>query len=274
MHSPVARLAAPIAIALVAACSDVGRSREAIQGGVPATDYPEAVYVTSEGFIPCSGVLLAPTVVLSAGHCRGNGTSFVVTAPNAGNVTVTGSRSWSPFDDDVATSSDVLLIFLDAPIQIASYPTLSPTEVAPGTSVVDIGRTLNGSIDTNDYVSPPVTIQGDATPLGFPYNYEALPDISEDGDSGGPIVLQGTHTIVAIVDTDTVEQSIQETTPIDLFARIDVVKDAIDEQIASNGETASGGCSVAAARGSRGAVLALVAWVLAFLARRSRVNTP
>ena len=73
-------------------------------------------------------------------------------------------------------------------------------------------------------------------------------------------MLAGTHTIVAIVDTDTVEQNIAETTPIDLFARIDLVKGAIEQQIAhppANGGDAGssgtgttkgggGGCSVAA----------------------------
>ena len=261
---------------LVVACSDVGRSQERIQGGTVATDYPEAVFVTSDGFIPCSGVLLAPKVVLSAGHCRGNGTSFVVTAPNAGNASVTGSRSWSLFDDSVATSSDVLLIFLDDPITLDAYPTLSPTEVAPNTSVVDIGRTLNGSINTDDYVSPPVTIEGDASSLGFPFNYEALPDISEDGDSGGPIMLAGTHTIVAIVDTDTIEQNISEATPIDLFARIDLVKDSIDAQMGA--ANSSDGCATAPPTRRRGdasswsAVVAL--WWISSRAARARRRAP
>ena len=202
--------------------------------------YPEAVYVTSDGYVPCSGVLLTPTVVLSAGHCRGRESTYDVVAPNANGQKAHGSSSWSPYDGNPTKSSDVLLVFLDTPIHIAAYPTLGATQVAAGTQVVDIGRTLDGSIGTDDYVSSVVTIQGPATALGFPYNYEALPDISENGDSGGPIMLAGTHTIVAIVDVDTTEENISESTPIDLFARVDLVHDAIESAIAAGPPDAGG----------------------------------
>jgi hypothetical protein len=239
---------------LAAGCSSgasepTAANAQAIVHGARAVDYPEAVYVTSDGYVPCSGVLLTPTVVLSAGHCRGRESTYEVVAPNANGQSAHGSSSWSPYDGNPAKSSDVMLVFLDTPIHIAAYPTLGATQIAAGTQVVDIGRTLNGSIGTDDYVSPVVTIQGPATPMGFPYNYEALPDISENGDSGGPIMLAGTHTIVAIVDVDTTEENVAETTPIDLFARIDLVHDAIESAIASrsppSSSSAKGGCSLA-----------------------------
>jgi hypothetical protein len=268
----------------------IASASAAIVNGTPATSYPEAVYVTTQGFLPCSGVLLTPSVVLSAGHCQGTVKSYVVNAPNAGNQTSTSSRSWSPFEGNAATTSDVMLIFLDTPITIATYPTLSAETVASGTSVVDLGRTLNGTIENGDYVSPAVTIEGDAASLGFPLNYQALPDISEDGDSGGPIMLAGTHTIVAIVDTDTTEQQINEATPIDLFARIDVVKAEIDAQIATNGldggaeEDAgvpsnaadsggtgkSGGCSVGVAGGANETAWWPLVALVTLLAARGR----
>src|SRR5580692_7913280 len=221
----------------------VGSTGEAIMGGKPATEYPEAVYVLVAGFIPCSGVVLAPRVVLTAGHCKATEESYVVTAPHAGNQVAHGNADWSPFTGEAAKTPDVRLIFLETPIHLASYPVLSKTEVPADTEVVDLGRTLNGSIDDDDYVSPPVKILGPATKLGFPFNYEAQPDISEDGDSGGPIELVATsgseaHTVVGIVDTDTIEQDISEATPIDLFARIDVVSGDIEAQIASHGADA------------------------------------
>jgi hypothetical protein len=182
--------------------------------------------------------VLAPRVVLTAGHCRSLTLSYAVLAPNAEGQTATGSSDWTSYNGDPATSSDTLLIFLDSPITLASYPVLGASQVTAGTSVVDVGRTLNGNITMNDYVSPPVTIEGPGTPLGFPFNYEATPDISQDGDSGGPIELVGVspHTVVAIVDTDTVEQNITDAgaSPIDLFARLDVVRDTLLAQIASH----------------------------------------
>jgi len=241
-------------------------------------DFPEAVYVTSDGYVPCSGVLLTPTVVLSAGHCRGRESTYDVVAPNANGQKAHGSSSWSPYGGNPAKSSDVMLVFLETPIHIASYPTLGATQVAAGTQVVDIGRTLNGSIGTDDYVSAVVTIQGPASALGFPYNYEALPDISENGDSGGPIMLAGTHTIVAIVDVDTTEENISESTPIDLFARIDLVHDAIESAIAagppdagpshSSSSGSGGGCTLATGNAEPPSVLVACLAAAALVVRR------
>jgi hypothetical protein len=241
-------------VAFLAACADVGEQSTAIVNGTPATNYPEAVYVTASGFLPCSGVLLTPTVVLSAGHCRSLSSSYSVTAPNANGQTSTGSSDWTTYADDEMTSSDTLLVFLDTPIMIDTYPTLASAPVANGTVVIDIGRTLNGTIGTNDYVSAPVTILGPATSLGFPFHYEAQPDLSEDGDSGGPIEVDGPapRMVVAIVDTDTVEQGINEEEPIDLFERVDLVHDAILSQIASHpsdGGNVGSDAGVSAARG-------------------------
>jgi hypothetical protein len=264
---------------LAAACSSGGpeptaTNAQAIVHGSPAVNYPEAVYVTSDGYVPCSGVLLTPTVVLSAGHCRGRESTYEVVAPNANGQSAHGSSSWSPYDGNPAKSSDVMLVFLDTPIHIATYPTLGATQVAAGTQVVDIGRTLNGSIGTDDYVSAVVTIQGPGTALGFPYNYEALPDISENGDSGGPIMLAGTHTIVAIVDVDTTEENIAETTPLDLFARIDLVHDAIESAIASHssspGSKGGGGCSLARGDVDTLSVLAACLGATTLMLRRRR----
>jgi len=208
----------------------------AIVGGTAASAYPEAVVVTSSGLIPCSGVVLAPRAVLTAGHCRSLTKSYAVLAPNAKGQQATGSADWTSYTGDPAASSDTLLIFLDAPIELASYPVIGATEVAGGTSVVDIGRTLNGVISMSDYVSPPVKILGPGDSLGFPWNYQAQPDISQDGDSGGPIEIPGStpHTVVAIVDTDTVEQNVTVSSPIDLFARLDLVRTTILAQIAAH----------------------------------------
>jgi len=249
----VALLALLAAIACSAGPSveSTGTASAAIENGSPATAFPEAVIVTSSGFVPCSGVVLAPRVVLTAGHCRSSAKKYSVSAPNAKHQVATGSSDWTTFDGQAATSSDLLLIFLDSDLQLDAYPTIPEEEVAPGTEVVDVGRTLNDVIMSDaTYVSSTVTIQGAGDALGFHYNYEALPDVSQDGDSGGPIELVkgAAHTVVAIVDTDTVEQNITEATPIDLFTRLDLVRTEILAQIASHETQAAGPVSDAAPR--------------------------
>lgn len=225
-------IACAMAGMLVASCSTsnerVSRATSAIQNAAAASGYPEAVLVNSF----CSGVLLAPTVVLTAGHCKA--TTYTVTAPNASNQTATSSHDQSFFQGDPRSSHDVLLVFLDAPISITTYPTIASDAAAAGTEVVEIGRNENGQITGSLWESTDaVSILGPGDDLGFPYNYEARPDVSQDGDSGGAIMKKGTHEIVAIVDTDTVEQSIPETDPIDLFARVDQLHGDIEAAMAA-----------------------------------------
>jgi hypothetical protein len=233
-----------------------GSSASAIVDGMPATAYPEAVIVNSGSSNQCSGAVLAPRVVITAGHCLTPGSTYQVIAPNAGNQQVTASEDYTTYTGDPTTSSDTLLLFLDTPIALANYPVVPSQPVAPYTTVVDIGRTLNGSITMTDYVSPPVTILGPATSLGFPFNYEAQPDISQGGDSGGPIELlepagsSAPHTIVAIVDLDTSGECISQVVPTDLFARLDLVYADIEAQIAMHG--GSGGSPVTPTDGGPG----------------------
>ena len=236
---------ATVAPMLLASCSTSGertsgervaRASSAIQNAAAASDYPEAVLVN----LFCSGVLLSPTVVLTAGHCKAS--TYTVTAPNAANQTATASHDRSFFQGDPRSSHDVLLVFLDSPISIASYPTIASTEAPAGTAVVEVGRNQNGQITGSLWkTTDAVSISGPGDDLGFPYNYEARPDVSQDGDSGGEIVVAGTHEIVAIVDTDTVEQSIPETQPIDLFARVDQLHDDIEAAIASGPDVGDAG---------------------------------
>lgn len=212
---------------LLAACSSspspepTRQTTSAIEHPVEATDYPESVLVN----FFCSGTLLAPKVVLTAGHCQGAG-PYTITAPHAGGQVATGSHDQSFFDGDPKTSHDLLLVFLDTPITIDTYPTLASALPPSGTVVVDIGRSQDGQISSTLWkTTDDVLIRSGADDLGLPYNVEALPDLSQSGDSGGAIMKKGTHELLAVVDTDTIEQSIDAGTPIDLFARVDQLHD-------------------------------------------------
>jgi hypothetical protein len=192
----------------------------AIQGGTPATDYPEAVLVNG-----CSGVLLSPLLALTAGHCHA--ATYSIVAPNAGGQTSSGTRSLTNFTGNASASLDIRVVVLETPIVLEQYATLRSAPVPAGTVVRDIGRTLNGSHTTQLWISPPVTIVGNGSTYGFPFNYGARPDISQGGDSGGPIVVNGTHDVVGLVDTDICPSGCEHkgpySPPVDLFTRGDLL---------------------------------------------------
>ncbi len=276
---------------LLAACSTspsaepTRQAASAIQHPVEATDYPESVLVN----FFCSGTLIAPKVVLTAGHCQGAG-PYTITAPHAGNQVATGSHDQSFFDGDPKTSHDLLLVFLDTPITLDTYPTLTSELPPNGTVVVDIGRSQDGQISSTLWkTSDDVTMEGAADELGLPYNVKALPDLSQSGDSGGAIMKKGTHELVAVVDTDTIEQSIDAGTPIDLFARVDQIHDdlvaaitsgpapatdaAVDDEADASTDAAapsSSGCAQTPRSPSNFAAAFVALAAAAFLVRRRR----
>lgn len=204
-----------------------GMTTESIIGGKKATDYPEAALINGQGFY-CSGSVIAPRVVLTAGHCA-HGSSFTVKAPFV-NKSARGTRVWT---DYVATGEvvnpntlDVAVIILDTPIQLASYPKLGPDPIADGTSVVNVGRIQDGHLSTTTlYYGAPVAVR-DGAPR-FPKAYLST-DIIQSGDSGGP-VYAGTganRTIVAV--NSGAGGSTQ------VLARVDLAYAKIQQLIAAN----------------------------------------
>ncbi len=204
-----------------------------IIGGTKATGYPEAALIdfgsNGQTSYACSGTLITPRVVLTAGHCI-EGTDWYVTLPFAGNQKAHGKgqvldyKTGSQYVDPNA--HDVGLIVLDTPLNIAAYPTIATAGVPNGTKAQNIGRINNGSFsNTALYIGGPVTLS-DATSSGFPYDY-VTNEIIQSGDSGGPVVLAGSHTIVAV--------NSGAGGGTEVLARVDLVQNWIKQVVAANG---------------------------------------
>lgn len=206
-----------------------------IIGGTPATDYPEAVLVDMRRggqFVSvCSGTLIAPRVVLTAGHCVFGYDGWRVTAPHAGGQAREAIQAqtydWATQHRFVNPSQhDVGLVFLDAPIELDAYPIVAEARVPWGTKVQNVGRIDDGELSfAGLFVGPEVAVQ-DGARVGYPLAYHT-PEVIESGDSGGPVFLPGPapRTIVAVNSGGG--------GGIQVLARTDLLHDWIQEAVGS-----------------------------------------
>lgn len=213
----LSRALLPLFCAALCACAvdaspedDIATSSEAILGGTSVTaQYPEAATINSVGgsvppgtlSLGCSGTLIAPRVVLTAGHCVNEPRTWEIHVGSAAAATTRARRfDWpAGSDGDVFHGNlhDVGLLFLDQPIVLASYPTIAQTAASTTASLKLVGRVHDG-VATNTLWGAASSGVFDGATDGFPSYYIVAPSILEHGDSGGPVFLSGTHTIVAV----------------------------------------------------------------------------
>lgn len=216
----------------------VGATISPIIGGVPATEYGEAATLTMHkpGIVGyCSATLIAPRVVLTAGHCIDSFVSWDVYVGTESRA-AEGAETFDWNEGGATTVNpnhhDIGLVYLTEPITLPSYPTLASAKVPDGTRVVNVGRVQDGTLTDALYMAP-VAVE-DATPIGFPFDYTSA-DIIQSGDSGGPAFREGTHEIVAVNSgaNDTLQ----------VLARVDLLTTWIADRVAAHPVASSGSSS-------------------------------
>ncbi len=227
-----------------------GTSASAIVGATTASDYPEAALIDMPGSA-CSGAVIAPYVVLTAGHCVEGRSSWTVTAPyaNGQRAEVASFEVYDyndPGEQVNPNQHDIGLLYLATPIRMARYPKLSAAPIAEGAALVNVGRIADGQLSTTDlFVGAPVAAQ-DGAATGFPFAY-ATAELIESGDSGGPVLVAGSqdHEIAAVNSGGGGGSQI--------LARVDLLHAWIEERVAAHGGRATTPAAAAAAAPTAGA---------------------
>ncbi len=238
----------------------IGETSAAMQAG-NADNGDAAVgmlWLQDGGF--CSGVLVAPNVVLTAGHCANvASTGFYLGAGSAistqkfrgppANMTQLDVAEWQTAPGYVAescgTSSDVGLVRLRCPTNAAAPVAVSSTPLAVGASCTAVGF---GKHDDNGQTYVGQKRSGDeqiSQVLPYALGATSAGGIADSGDSGGPFLCDG--QIAGVNSCGNADSNIA------YIARTDVVADWIARTVADWQPTNDEYC-VAVAAGEHAAV--------------------
>lgn len=141
------------ALVAAVAASTVATTAFAVTGSTPDGDaHPYAGALFLDGSVRCSGVLIAPTIFATAGHCGDDGSRVAVSF--AERLDDGGSLLGGTLQVDPARKADLAVVVLDrpAPVAPASLPHAGAAAgLAKGTTVTTVGygyssRAADGSL--------------------------------------------------------------------------------------------------------------------------------
>ena len=186
MLKPVSSIVAALAVALVT----VSTAAAVTGGGVDGDAHPYVGALVVNGSVECSGVLVAPTVFVTAGHCGADGTRVSVSFDS--NLSVGWSLLGGTLEVDPSKGADLAVVVLDAPARVApaTLPVVdSAGSLAKGALVTSVGYGYSGWAEDGSFVydglrhaaSSPVTkVSKSMLSLSTTIAGPCL------GDSGGP----------------------------------------------------------------------------------------
>jgi secreted trypsin-like serine protease len=222
-------------IGLVLACSvllaGTAAPAAAVTYGTPDTEHDYVgllVFYDAEGtpLWRCTGTLISPTVVLTAGHCTygADSAQFFLqdtmpsTYPYSGGIT--GDPYTYPLYDDAAFyTNDVGVVVLDKRVtlrEVSDYgelPDVGTVEdllAEPSQLLTIVGYGLQGvvkpvaSAERTRYQGTVMLIEATSSLAGtYSFRFTATPAQSHSGggcfgDSGGPVFIEGTNIILGV----------------------------------------------------------------------------
>jgi hypothetical protein len=180
-----------IAIAsLVVALVTVSAAAAITGGTVDGDAHPYAGALVVDGSVACSGVLIAPTVFATAGHCGADGARVSVSLDSQLD------SGWSLLEGtlelDPSKGSDLALVVLDAPtrVQPAALPAAgSVASLAKGASVTSVGYGYSSRAADGSFVYDGLRRNAVSTVAGVAKSMLKLSTSTGGpcmGDSGGP----------------------------------------------------------------------------------------
>jgi Trypsin len=208
------RLRSTLVFALLAALGVAGSAYPIVGGTAdPTHTYVGAALQTQvqngrAGTQLCSGALLSTTVFVTAAHCFPEGSSVRVTFfsdfKSASAPFITGTAHDS-------TEADIAVIVLDTPVTdvgLAELPTLGFDETLPNNQLVDV---VGYGVEAFDHRIPlpastgPRQVATTSVKSAGNLADESLKLLADPGacfgDSGGPNLVHGTNTLVAITSS-------------------------------------------------------------------------
>lgn len=180
------------------------KDRKRIVGGVKTSDYRDCVAIGSPDEWCCTGTLIAPNVVVTAGHCYGGCTDRVfvgddVSKPDDGKVIAVDEAVRHPDYDDDTLSNDLSVLILAEDADLAPRPLAEDgvLEEAQTVRLAGYGNTdpdSTGGYGIRRMVDVPLASNDPAFGADSATEFVAgAPFLDRDscnGDSGGPAYVK------------------------------------------------------------------------------------